>query len=65
MDKKNFEDEELPYELFLTTRQRTIIRNAFANNMSTDIKLSKPQISKIIQSDGSFGSWLVDFGKKH
>ena len=65
MDKKNFEDEELPYELFLTTRQRTIIRNVFANNMSTDIKLSKPQISKIIQSDGSFGSWLVDFGKKH
>ena len=64
MDKKNFEDEELPYELFLTTRQRTIIRNAFANNMSTDIKLSKPQISKIIQSGGSFGSWLVDFGKK-
>ena len=56
MDKKNFEDEELPYELFLTTRQRTIIRNAFANNMSTDIKLSKPQISKIIQSGGSFGS---------
>ena len=65
MDKKNFEDEELPYELFLTTRQRTIIRNAFANNMSTDIKLSKPQISKIIQSGGSFGSWLVDFGKMH
>ena len=26
--------------------------------MSTNIKLSKPQISKIIQSDGSFGSWL-------
>ena len=65
MDKKNFEDEELPYELFLITRQRTIIRNSFANNMSTDIKLSKPQISKIIQSGGSFGSWLVDFGKKH
>ena len=35
--------------LFLTTRQTTKIRNTFANNMSTDIKLSKTQISKIIQ----------------
>ena len=32
--------------------------------MSTDIKLSKAQISKIIQSGGSFGSWLVNLGKK-
>ena len=57
LNKKNFEDEELPYELFLTTRQTTKMRNAFANNMPTDIKLSKAQISKIIQSGGSFGSW--------
>ena len=40
-NKKNFEDEELPHELFLTTRQTPEIRNAFANNMSTDIKLVK------------------------
>ena len=39
--KKNFQDEELPHELFITTRQKTKIRNAFANNMSTGIKLSK------------------------
>ena len=32
--------------------------------MSTDIKLSKSQISKIIQSGGSFGSWLGNLGKK-
>ena len=32
--------------------------------MSTDIKLSKAQISKIIQSCGSFGSWLSSLGKK-
>ena len=32
--------------------------------MSTDIKLSKAQISKIIQSGGSFGSWLGNLGKK-
>ena len=44
--KKNFEDEELPHELFLTTRQTTKIKNVFAKNMSTDIKLSKVQISK-------------------
>ena len=64
LNKKNFEDEELPHELFLTTRQTTKIGNVFANNKSTDVKLSKAQISKIIQSDGSFGSWLGNLGKK-
>ena len=54
----------MPHELFLTTRQTTKIRNAFANNMSADIKLSKSQISKIIQSCESFGSWLPNLGKK-
>ena len=33
LNKKTFEDEELPHELFVTTRQTTKIRNAFANNM--------------------------------
>ena len=32
--------------------------------MSADIKLGKAQISKIIQSSGSFGSWLGNLGKK-
>ena len=50
--KENFQNEELPHELFLTTRQKIKIRNAFANNMSSDIKLSKAQIFKISQSDG-------------
>ena len=45
---KTFEDEELRHELFLTTRQTTKVRNAFANNMSTDIKVINAQISKII-----------------
>ena len=54
----------MPHELFLTTRQTTKLRNAFANNMSTDMKLSKPQISDIIQSGGPFGSWLGNLGKK-
>ena len=47
------------HELFLTTRQATKIRNAFANNMSIDNKLRKTQISKIIQSGESFGTWLA------
>ena len=48
LNKKNFEDEELPHELFLTTRQTTKLRNGSANNMSTDTNLSKAQVSKII-----------------
>ena len=64
LTKKNFQDEELPYELFLTTRQTTKLRTAFANDMSTDINFSKVQISTIIQSVGSFGSWLGNFKKK-
>ena len=48
----------MPSELFLTTRDPTKIKTAFANNMSTDIKLSKIRISKIIRSGRSFGSWL-------
>ena len=64
INKKNFQDEELPHELFLTTRQITKIRNAFANNMSTDIKLSKAQISKMIKSDGFLRNMLDNLGKK-
>ena len=35
-----------------------------AKNMSTDIKHSKAQISKIIQSGGSFDFWLANLDKK-
>ena len=54
----------MPQELFVTTRQTTKVRNAFANNISIDIELSKAQISQIIQSGGSFCSWLGNLGKK-
>ena len=54
----------MPHELFLTTRQTTKIRNAFANKISTDIKLSKAQISKIIQSGGAVGYWLGNLEKQ-
>ena len=48
-NKKNFQDEQLPYELFSKIRTTTKIRNAIAKNMSTDIKLSKKQLSNVIQ----------------
>ena len=47
-----FNGNNLPYELLLTTRQKTKVRSAFNINMSTDLKLSKAQISKIILSGG-------------
>ena len=53
-----FNGNDLPHELLLTTRQKTKLRNAFNNNMSTDLKLSKAQISKIIQSGGFLGLLL-------
>ena len=53
-----FNGKDLPHELFLTIRQKTKIRNAFNNNMSTNLKLSKAQISKIIQSEGFLGRLL-------
>ena len=58
MSLKMFNGNNLPHELLLTTRQKTKLRNAFNNNMSTDLKLSKAQISKIIQSGGFLGSLL-------
>ena len=53
-----FDGKNLPHQLLLTARQKTKLRNAFENNMSTDIKLSKTQISKIIQSGRFLGSLL-------
>ena len=68
LNKKNFEDEELPHELFLKTRQTTKIRKVFVNRYKLKYQISKNkyqiQISKIIQSEGSFGSWLGNLGKK-
>ena len=49
---------DLPHELLLTTKRKTKIRNAFNNNMPTDLTLSKAHISKIIQSGGFLGSLL-------
>ena len=55
---KNFNKDELPHELLLTTRQNTKLRNAIKNNLATNIKLSKAQIKKVIQSGGFIGKLL-------
>ena len=55
---KLFNGNNLPHELLVTTRQKTKLRNSFNNNMSTDSKLSKAQICKIIQSGGFLESLL-------
>ena len=43
---------DLPHELLLTTRQKTKLRNAFNNNISTYLTVSKAHISNVIQSGG-------------
>ena len=53
-----FDGNDLPHELLPTTRQKPKLRNAFNNNMPTNIKLSKAQIFNIIQSEGFLGSLL-------
>ena len=62
---KNFNKDELPHELLLTTRQNTKLRNNniininnINNNLATDIKLSKAHIEKLIQSGGFLGKLL-------
>ena len=52
-DETNF-----PHELLLTGRQVSSIRKAFSNNSSVDIKFSKTQLSKMIQSGGFLGKLL-------
>ena len=52
-DSTNF-----PHELLLTNRQVASLRKAFANHLSTDIKLLKTQLSKVIQSGGFLGKLL-------
>ena len=52
-DETNFS-----HKLLLTNRQVTNLRNAFANKSSTDIKLLKIQLSKMVQSGGFLGRLL-------
>ena len=53
IDNTNF-----PHKLLLTDRQVANIRKAFANHLSTDLKFSKTQLSKMMQSRGFLGNLL-------
>ena len=55
---KNFNNDESPHELLLTTRQNTKLCNAINNNSAIDIKLSKAQIKKLTQSGGFLSKLL-------
>ena len=57
-----FDGNHLPHELLLTTTQKSKLINGFNNNMSTEIKLSKAQNSKILQSGGFLGSLVSKLG---
>ena len=48
-------ETNFPHKLLLTNRKVSNLCKAFANNSSTDIKLSKTQLSKMIQSGGFLG----------
>ena len=52
-DNTNF-----PHKLLLTDRQVANIRNAFANNLSTNVKFSKAQSLKMSQSGGFLGNLI-------
>ena len=52
-DETNF-----PHKLLLTNRQVANLCKTFANHTSTDIKLSKTQLPKMIQSGGFLGRLL-------
>ena len=51
-------ETNFPHKLLLTNRQVSNLRKAFANHLSTDIKLSKIELSKMIQSRGFLGRLL-------
>ena len=51
-------EANFPHKLLLTNRQVANLCKAFANQLSTDIKLSKTQLSKIIQSGRFLGRLL-------
>ena len=54
----SYDGPNFPHKLLLTNRQVTNLRKAFAGKSSTDIKLTKTQISKMMQSGGFLGRLL-------
>ena len=57
-------ETNFPHTLLLTNTQVSNLRKSFANNSSADIKLSKTQSSKMIQSGGFLGKLLSPLPKK-
>ena len=51
-------ETNFPHKLLLNDRQVASLRKSFANNSSTDIRLSKTQLSRLIQSGGFLGGLL-------
>ena len=51
-------ETNFPYKLLLLNRQVSNLCKAFANHLSTDIKLSKTQLSEMIQSGRFLGRLL-------
>ena len=48
-------ETNFPHKLLLTNRQVSNLRKTFANHLSANIKLSKTQLSKLIQSGAFLG----------
>ena len=51
-------ETNFPHKLLLTNRQVANLRKVFVNHLSADIKLSKPHLSKMIQSGRFLGRVL-------
>ena len=58
---KNFSKADLLHEFFVTQTQMNKLREKVEDNMSTDIKLNKSQINKLIKEGGPLGSILARF----
>ena len=54
-------ETNFPHKLLLTNRQVSNLRKAFANHLSTDIKLSKTQLSKIYNQEDFLVDYLVHY----
>ena len=56
-------ETNFPHKLLLTNGQVSNLRKAFSNHLSADIKLSKTQLSKMMQSGGFLGRLLGQLSK--
>ena len=58
MNGNSNDENNFPHKFLLTNRQGANLHKTFASYSSTDIKLSKTQLSKIIYNQENF---VVDF----